>query len=162
MTVQLPPDPRLKSPSTYNRGHVIAAITEFYQFLTTPVFYEPTDILYPPPGGWPQIREKVKSASWDKTDEVVELLCHLPYLDSRPGIREIMPWSRPIDYINQDLLFNDPMKEFPPWVISLTISSRLGINLMLDTSDGSYLILSMFTSKYPAYKRILTLRRNCN
>ena len=64
-------------------------MTAFYQFLTTLVFYEPADILYPPPGGWPQIREKL--APWHKTDEVVELLRHLPYLDSRPGIREIIP-----------------------------------------------------------------------
>lgn len=52
-------------------------MTEFYQFLTTLVFYEPADILYPPPD------EKVRSASLDKTDEIFGPLCHLPYFDSR-------------------------------------------------------------------------------
>ncbi|RHZ68418.1 hypothetical protein CDV55_103534 [Aspergillus turcosus] len=53
--MSLPPDPRLKNPSTYNREQIIAAVTDFYQFLTTLPFVEPDDILHPPPEGWPQI-----------------------------------------------------------------------------------------------------------
>jgi len=37
-----------------------------------------------------------------KTDEVIELLRHLPYLDSRREGWQIMPFSAPCDYMNQD------------------------------------------------------------
>lgn len=45
--------------------------------------------------------------------------------------------------------------QFPPWVINLTKSSRVGVNLMLDTSDGRYLTLPIQT-----YSGIL--HKNCN
>ncbi|CAI7642876.1 unnamed protein product [Penicillium pancosmium] len=71
--MELPPDPRLKRPSTYNRKAAIAAVTDLYEFLTTLPFIEPTDILYPPPEGWPHItRENEAFASPKKTDETLD------------------------------------------------------------------------------------------
>ncbi|KAJ5098776.1 hypothetical protein N7532_005777 [Penicillium argentinense] len=140
--MELPPDHRLKRPSTYSREAAIVAVTDLYESLTTPLYVEPTDILYPPPGGWPHItRENEAFASLNKTDEVLELLRHLPYLDSRKNEWFIRPWSVSCDYVNRDPRNYRPLVpdefEFPPWVINLTFSGRYGQSLMFDTSDGT-------------------------
>lgn len=45
---------------------------------------EPTDILFSPPGEWPHIiQENEVLISLNRTDKIIELLRHLPYLDSR-------------------------------------------------------------------------------
>ena len=139
--MELPPDHRLKKPSTSSREAAISAVTELYEFLTTLLYIEPTDILYPPPGGWPHITQENEAfASLKKTDEVIELLRHLPYLDSRRDTWFIRPWSDACDYVNQDPRKYLPVVpddfEFPPWVINLTGHGRYGQALMFDTSDG--------------------------
>jgi hypothetical protein len=137
----LPPDPRLTNPSIYNREQIVAAVTEFYQFLTTLPFVEPDEILYPPPEGWPQIT-KDKFAFLNKTDEVIELLRHLPYLDSSRGEWNIFPWTKSCDYLKGNVKAYIPFPpeddyEFPTWVINLTYSEgNYGKYLMLDTTDG--------------------------
>lgn len=139
--MSLHPDPRLKNPSTYNREQIVAAVTDFYQFLTTLPYVEPDDILYPPPEGWPQITEN-KFAFLNKTDEVIELLRHLPYLDSTRGEWIVFPWTNCCDYLKEDVKAYIPYPpeddyEFPPWVINLTYSKgKYGKYLMLDTTDG--------------------------
>lgn len=135
-------DPRLKKPSTYSREAAISAITDLYESLTTLLYVEPTDILYPPPGGWPHITQENEAfASLNKTDEVIELLRHLPYLDSRRNQWYIRPWSTACDYVNKDPRKYLPVVpdefEFPPWVITLTDSGRYGQSLIFDTSDGT-------------------------
>lgn len=139
--MELPPDPRLKSPSTYNREVTIAAVTAFYESLTTLLFVEPTDILHPPPEGWPHITQENEAfASLGKTDEVIELLRHLPYLDSRREKWLVRPETRACDYVNQEPShYQDAIPKdagIPPWVINLTDSGRNGYSLMFDTSDG--------------------------
>jgi hypothetical protein len=134
--MDLPPDPRLKIPS-YSRDETIAAVMDYYQFLTKMPFLEPSDILYPPPEGWPQI---TKERLAKKSDEVIELLRHLPYVDSRREVWQIMPDSRPCDYVNKHPKDYKPYTpgdfEFPPWVINLTFGGRYGKSLMFDTTDG--------------------------
>ncbi|KAJ5678351.1 uncharacterized protein N7477_003984 [Penicillium maclennaniae] len=140
--MQHPSDPRLKKPSTYNREAATSAITDLYESLTTLLYVEPTDILYPPPGGWPHITQENEAfASLNKTDEVIELLRHLPYLDSRRNAWYIRPWSTICDYVNKDprkyvSVVPDEFK-FPPWVINITDSGRYGKSLIFDTSDGT-------------------------
>ncbi|KUJ19066.1 uncharacterized protein LY89DRAFT_475940 [Mollisia scopiformis] len=74
------PDPRLEGrTSTYNRDEVVRLITEFYQFLACMPFIEPEDIQYPAPSGWPNITPE-RFAALDKTDAVIDLLAHLPYI----------------------------------------------------------------------------------
>lgn len=140
--MEFPPDHRLKKPSKYSREAAISSVTDLYESLTTLLYVEPNDILYPSPGGWPHItRENEAFASLNKTDKVLELLRHLPYLDSRRNEWFIRPWSVTCDYVN-----NDPSKyrpitpdefELPPWVINLTFSGRYGQSLIFDTSDGT-------------------------
>lgn len=78
--------------------------------------------------------------SLSKTDEVIELLQNLPYIDSRREDWQVMPWSEPCDYVNKApqeyrALVPDGF-EFPPRVIRIIFSGRYGRSLMLDTSDG--------------------------
>jgi hypothetical protein len=35
----------------YNRDEVIASVTEFYTFLTTHVYFDPSELKTPPPAG---------------------------------------------------------------------------------------------------------------
>lgn len=127
--MQRPPDPRLGNPSTDNREEVITAVTGLYQFLATLSYIETADILYPPPEGWLHITQETKAfASLKKTDEVIKLLRHLLYLDSRCEDWQIMPFSTPCDYVNQDPGKYRPLApddfEFPLWVMILASTSR--------------------------------------
>lgn len=79
--MQLSPDHRLKRPSVYNLQETIDVVTSFYQFLQKLPFLEPSDIFYPPPEGWPHITQE-SFACLNKTYDVIELLRHLPYIDS--------------------------------------------------------------------------------
>lgn len=74
-------DPRLRDPSTYNRQECIDTIRALLHDLCAKVpFYDPAWILEPPPSGWPEITPK-RLTPLGKTDEVVTLLAHLPYLE---------------------------------------------------------------------------------
>ncbi|KAJ4405558.1 hypothetical protein N0V82_010292 [Gnomoniopsis sp. IMI 355080] len=63
---------------TYSETATIEAIRTYYQFLTR--LYLPTAaIKEAPPGGWPEITQETFTAL-GKSDTVVSLLAHLPYL----------------------------------------------------------------------------------
>ena len=62
----------------YSRDQYVAAITEFYELVTS--LYIPRSALkFPPPGGWPNITPE-NCAGFGKSDFVVDLLKHLPYI----------------------------------------------------------------------------------
>lgn len=155
--MQLPPDHRLKRPSVYNRQETIDAVTSFYQLLTKLPFIEPSDIFYPPPEGWPHITQET-FACLNKTYEVIELLRHLPYINSRREKWQIIPETAPIDYVTKGPLEYLPFVpddyKVPPWVINLTHSGRHGQSLMFDTSDGTSAVLYIF---FPLPKKVLTI-----
>jgi hypothetical protein len=124
---QLPPDPRLSSPSTYSRAAVISSITSLYQSLP---HIDPSAIQFPPPGGWPEITSASLAArGLHKTDEVVELLRNLPYISGpRPWVA---PDSFALDYrlvlkeegkylFVWELAGYDDSASVPPWVVQLT------------------------------------------
>jgi hypothetical protein len=129
---QLPPDPRLSSPgpyspATYSRDVVISNIISLYQSLP---HIDPSDIQFPPPGGWPEITSASLAArGLHKTDEVVEVLRNLPYISGEH------PWVAPdafaLDYREVlkeerrhlfvwELAGYDDSKSVPPWVVQLT------------------------------------------
>ncbi|SMR47981.1 unnamed protein product [Zymoseptoria tritici ST99CH_3D1] len=71
------------SEVAYSREAVISAVRDYYTFLTK-MYLDRSDIMEPPQGGWPEItRDSMRALG--KTDEVIELLRHLPYLDGRSG-----------------------------------------------------------------------------
>lgn len=113
---------------------------------------EPSSLLYPPPNSWPSITS-TSFAPLHKSDEVIELLRHLPYVESPPhqsrGEESIVAWDiKTIDYREQKFqedgikegvkLVTPDRDEFPEWVVPLTRGvDNYGIWLILDTSDGT-------------------------
>jgi len=70
---------------TYSRADTIAAISDFYQFLVG-MYMKDSQVIYPPEEGWPSIinADPDLLKSLGKSDEVLSLLAHLPYIRS-PG-----------------------------------------------------------------------------
>jgi hypothetical protein len=66
------------SAITYSREATIAAIRSFYHFLVS-MYMPETAIIEPPTTGWPEITAAAFRA-FGKTDEVIELLRHIPYI----------------------------------------------------------------------------------
>ncbi|KAK8044239.1 hypothetical protein PG993_004263 [Apiospora rasikravindrae] len=60
----------------YSRDETISAVRRYYTFLAK-VYLNESEIVEPPAGGWPHI-DNLRSMG--KTDEVYDLLRHLPYL----------------------------------------------------------------------------------
>ncbi|KAK4040102.1 hypothetical protein C8A01DRAFT_15989 [Parachaetomium inaequale] len=66
---------------SYSREATIAAVTDYYTFLTR-MYLKESHVVYPPAGGWPAIvnAEPSELQSLGKSDEVLALLAHLPYI----------------------------------------------------------------------------------
>ncbi|KAL1648705.1 hypothetical protein SLS58_001879 [Diplodia intermedia] len=64
------------------RDEVVAELTSYYGFLAG-LHIPESAILYPPPGGWPTIT-KESFASCGKTNAVIDLLRHIPYIEEQP------------------------------------------------------------------------------
>ncbi|KAI1772845.1 hypothetical protein F4818DRAFT_126372 [Hypoxylon cercidicola] len=66
---------------TYSRDATIGAIHDYYSFLTRMYLNEAT-VIMPPEAGWPNITSADEShlERLGKTDEVINLLAHLPYI----------------------------------------------------------------------------------
>lgn len=72
-------DPKLRS--TRFRGTVISTLTSYYQFLVS-MYLPKSQIAYPPEDGWPNVTKELYLAEYSprKTDEVIRLARHLPYV----------------------------------------------------------------------------------
>ncbi|EFY86354.1 hypothetical protein MAC_07575 [Metarhizium acridum CQMa 102] len=68
------------SEVTYSRDTTVAAVRDYYIFLTR-MYLDKTLIKEPPKGGWPSITPE-SMRGLGKTNEVISLLRHLPYIDS--------------------------------------------------------------------------------
>lgn len=66
----------------YSHEATVKAITSFYEMLMRAHSDKSGELLYPPPTGWPQITQD-SFAPLGRTDEVVELMRHLPYFSER-------------------------------------------------------------------------------
>jgi hypothetical protein len=66
---------------SYSRDVTIAAVTDYYTFLTR-MYMNESQIIYPPAEGWPSIvhADPAKLQDLGKSDEVLALLAHLPYI----------------------------------------------------------------------------------
>jgi len=153
-------DPRFSGPSHYDRQECIDAVTDFYHFLADELPYiQPDQVLHPPAGGWPNVTKELL-APMGKTDEVAELLAHLPYMyvqterqpwEPSKEWAQVAPSTHLIDYCGEgskEMMakgekFNEcfdciePVWFKPPaHVVSLTTGKKNGDWLLLDTSDG--------------------------
>jgi hypothetical protein len=146
-----PKMPRLSEVS-YSHNATIAAITDYFEFLAS-MYMKESAILRPPEGGWPQITaDGLREHGVDKTDEVVHLLRHLPYIDllqdgtcfdTGPMGTGFCPWVIAAGRGEEDILWALMSTEgslhlddglIPPHVIGLT-KSRYD-HFMLDTKLG--------------------------
>jgi hypothetical protein len=64
---------------TYSRDETVAAVRDYYQFLTK-MYLDEGKVNEPPPEGWAHIT--TRSFTLDKSKEVINLLRHLPYIKS--------------------------------------------------------------------------------
>lgn len=95
---------------SYSREATIAAFKEYFLFLTE-LYLDPEQIVFPPEEGWEEITI-TNMQPLGKTDKVIELLRHLPYIkpsglchDSTPYTRATMiPFSLRLTKINQSHL----------------------------------------------------------
>ena len=127
--------------ATTDRDEIVKIISDFYSFLSTFPYLPSSSIRAPPHEGWPEdIRETFRKMG--KTDQVVDLLSHLPYLNTTAW--EVFPETEPIDYISSRSLKRinravslDPVhQKIPDHVVSLTCGRNYGIWLLLDMQSG--------------------------
>tara|TARA_R110002003_G_scaffold325_3_gene18777 strand:- start:497 stop:1291 length:795 start_codon:yes stop_codon:yes gene_type:complete len=62
---------------TYSRDETVAAVRDYYQFLTK-MYLDEAYVIEPPPDGWAHIT--TRSSTLDKSKKVIDLLRHLPYI----------------------------------------------------------------------------------
>ncbi|PQE04305.1 Alpha beta hydrolase fold protein [Rutstroemia sp. NJR-2017a BBW] len=148
MASRLPADPRLHDgTSTYDRNQITHLLTTYYQFLSTLPLIEAHDIVYPPPTGWINLANSTLPFL-RKSDEVITLLQHLPYIRKNRGEAPypISPDTFCLDYssedpkkVNSHQALISVTKSIPEWVVPLTYpeDSNAGVWWLLDTSDGT-------------------------
>ena len=96
---------------SYSQEETIAAISDFYTFLTQ-MYMDQSVVVYPPPGGWPEIVDADPAVlrSFGKSDEVIALLAHLPYIRwSWEDPAEIAPDSKVADWRDLITLLSKPL-----------------------------------------------------
>jgi hypothetical protein len=145
---------------TYSRKETILAVTDYYNFLTT-LYLKDSQVHYPPAGGWPSIinADPDALAALGKTDEVLALLAHLPYIRRRLGdwweSAEVAPgcyfadWQDSIARLTSGHGFGDAVSTLrivtegvdlyqvaPPHVVGLTDGDRENPIIILDTKRG--------------------------
>ncbi|KAK8028335.1 hypothetical protein PG991_005391 [Apiospora marii] len=80
--------PELEDVS-YSEAECVAAIADYYEFLTK-MYLDESEVIYPPKGGWPSITQAHPEvlARFGKTDTVISLLAHLPYIRNKGGAED--------------------------------------------------------------------------
>ena len=140
---------------SYSRDATVRAIREYYGFLVK-MYANESCILEPPEGGWPLTDPKGFGQALGKTDEVVELLRHLPYIsfNEAHGVPEcwFADWQHCMGLYNAGYVYEGepdilervrittenaiPREEMSPHVIGLTNGGRYTPAFLLDTERG--------------------------
>jgi hypothetical protein len=74
----------------YYRDEVVAAVTDYYHFLTS-LHVDPVDIKTPPSSGWPGVTSQTCN-KLSKTDAVILLLKHIPYITNEDNFHPTLVW----------------------------------------------------------------------
>ncbi|KAI4630674.1 hypothetical protein J4E80_001612 [Alternaria sp. BMP 0032] len=140
---------------SYSREACIAAVRDYYHFLTR-MYMEESVVVEPPKGGWPSVTPD-SMRDLHKTDEVTALLKHLPYIRGRSGSSFENPqgapwcvfsdWQGDLEHVSQGTSTAETLKlcsegacitdEVPAHVIGLTTGGRDNANFLLDTELGA-------------------------
>jgi hypothetical protein len=100
----------------FSRDECIAAVRDYYQFLAK-MFMDESNIMEPPPGGWPNITPRALRVL-NKTEEVVSLLRHLPYIDDSKDIHR--PQGIPLtSFANWTSIADDLLNGATAWGVLL-------------------------------------------
>ncbi|RYP67029.1 hypothetical protein DL771_007448 [Monosporascus sp. 5C6A] len=83
---------------TYSHNAAVTAITSFYEMVMRAHSEKAGELRYPPPGGWPQITQE-PFAALGKTDTVIELMRHIPYIQATR-------WGGEVHIMNQTVAVN--------------------------------------------------------
>ncbi|CAD0095162.1 unnamed protein product [Aureobasidium mustum] len=127
--------------ASYSRNKTVAAITDFYKFCIRLPYLDPNAlVLAPEDGGWPDI-SVTELRNRGRSDEVIELLRHLPYFE-HPSLRggwTIDSGSNCTQY-HKGVCYNDSpdlIKSLPGHVVPIADpTDRNGCYLLLDTQTG--------------------------
>ena len=79
----------------YSVEEFVAIFTEFYQFLAK-LHYDPANLKFPPPGGWPQLPPE-HVGTW-KEDFALDVIRHLPYFAWGSPATQLDYKSHLVDY----------------------------------------------------------------
>jgi hypothetical protein len=141
--------PRLEDIS-YSREDCVAAFRDYYTFLTK-MYLKDSILLEPPEGGWPLITTE-NLQELGKSEEVVSLLRHLPYIqrqytgddshaapncyfaDWQFNSRALIEGGMSADEIK--VCSESLYEHIPPQVIGLTFGGRINPVFLLDTALG--------------------------
>ncbi|KAK0716036.1 hypothetical protein B0H67DRAFT_489583 [Lasiosphaeris hirsuta] len=130
----------------YSREETVAAVQDFIAFATK-MYLDESAYESPPSTGWPSITPD-SMRPFDKTDEVVELLRHLPYPsdedpDRRPQVMPALPFAafqlddfgqsaRTFRIATEGMIF----EHVPAHVVGLAMRQRNDHGVLLDTKLG--------------------------
>ncbi|KAF3770636.1 hypothetical protein M406DRAFT_224494, partial [Cryphonectria parasitica EP155] len=67
--------------------HLVAPFRDYYTFLTT-LYLPEAALKHPPKGGWPNITRETCSG-FGKTDMVIDVLRHLPYIEEHRNLHSV-------------------------------------------------------------------------
>lgn len=146
--------------SAYSRKSAVKAVRSYYAFLAAKLgAIRPSCIIEPPVAGWPNVTP-ASLASLEKTAEVAELLRHLPYIKGDSEVEwneKIAPETEAFQYGVANVMppngtasdgWPPGAGEIPAHVLVLTMGSRYGSWLLLDTIEGQHITSYIFTLKY--------------
>lgn len=150
----------------YYREQVVQEVSSFYSFLTK--LHIPSDasiVRYPPPGGWPSI-DKESYALLKKTDTVIDLMQHLPYITRAESdgyqiyeltavvdyegeqVKRAIDFAKKYNMEEVDLFAIEPEADegvtaVPPYMLVLASETSGGDGswIMLDTNRGTITLI---------------------
>ncbi len=129
-----------RAQSSYSRTEVISAVADFYELLIKLPYISPESLVHAPSEGWSGVNGEILRRR-GKTEEVIELLTHLPYLRApAPGKKWMVgPDTIAIAYCDGEV-YDDVLESIQPvpghciWLTD--VESRDGTGLLLDTETG--------------------------
>lgn len=125
---------------------LISAITDFYKLVTKLPFIPPNALVHPSDRGWPDINaEELRKRS--RTEEVISLLRHLPYLrrpDSGKSKKGWMigPDTHAIAYCDGEI-YDEDLDRIQP-----TPGHCIWLANAAETEDGAALLLDVENSAF--------------
>ncbi|KAG9696265.1 hypothetical protein KCU95_g4395, partial [Aureobasidium melanogenum] len=141
----------------YSQHGTVEAILAFYQQLIKHPYLDESALKIPPASGWDTVDAEALRAL-GKTDAVIDLLRHLPYLDGRGDGYLIAFETIPVDFTETSTAMTEEVYPIPGHCVYLTEGlGREGYRLILDTERGTTTAFSIMeyelsTSEMRKYK----------